>query len=373
MGARWRWVLGGAALALVLALIAWTAQRWVRGHAKGPPLIDAAEPRIGAPLPPLDGATAWIDTRPLDAKRLTGRVTVLQFWSGADLPSTRVVSVAMAWAGRYAPLGVRVIFVHVPRFTFAQDSAFVARDARRLGIDAPIVVDSEQRVWGRYGVLPLPALVMADHHGVVRYARGGPRGLFQAEQALRGLLADASPGRALPLPILRSPDDEPGGFGDATPRVALVPGGAEGALQSAQAGQAHVFAPALRAQVESTDGVPAPVGEWFVSGEGLRSVRGTAADYLALRYHGRDVYAVISAPPGPPVRVWVLRDERWLPSAEAGADVRAGGNGASSLAVSEPRMYHVVHGADGESHVLKLQPDRPGVEIYELCFDGSKP
>jgi hypothetical protein len=374
MRARWRWVLGGAALVLALAVVAWTALRWVRRHAKGPPIIDASEPRIGSALPAFDGATAWLNSKPLVAARLGGRVTALQSWSGADLASDRVVPVALEWARRYAPAGLRVLFVHVPRFAFAQESSFVANDARRLGIDGPVLVDGEQSVWGRYGVLPLPALVIADHRGIVRYARGGPRGQYAAEQALRGLLAGASAGRTLPLPVLRSSDDEPGGFGDATPPVALVAGsGATGALQSVAPGQAHFFAPALRAQVESADGVPAPVGEWFVGGEGLRSTRGTAADYLALRYHGRDVYAVISTAAGEPARVWVLRDERWLSPGEAGPDVHADERGASVLAVSEPRMYHVVRAADAGSHVLKLQPDRPGVEIYEFYFDASRP
>jgi thiol-disulfide isomerase/thioredoxin len=115
----------------------------VRRHAKGPPIIDASEPRIGSALPAFDGATAWLNSKPLVAARLGGRVTALQFWSGADLASDRVVPVALEWARRYAPAGLRVLFVHVPRFAFAQESSFVANDARRLGIDGPVLVDGE--------------------------------------------------------------------------------------------------------------------------------------------------------------------------------------------------------------------------------------
>jgi hypothetical protein len=100
----------------------------------------------------------------------------------------------------------------------------------------------------------------------------------------------------------------------------------------------------------------------------LTAARGGAENFVALRYDAGALGAVLGPPGSGPARVWVLRDDRWLTVAEAGADVRIDGRGASFVMVDHPRLYAIAGMTRGE-HVIKLSPDVPGTTIYALTFE----
>jgi hypothetical protein len=319
---------------------------------------------VGGRMPSLEGASAWLNSPPLPPDSLSGRVVALLAWTCADLESERAVPVVEQLADRYGAYGLRVVLVHEPLYTFAQDSAVVAASCLRMETELPVALDSEGSLRSRFPPGALPALLLADARGVVRYAHAGAGGADAAERQVRALLA-ARPGAApLPPPLVRSPDAEP--QGGPIQSIPLAAGATAGPLGRVQAGETRVFAPALRTQVEREDGVPVPVGTWFAGAEGLRSVGGTAADYLALGHDAAEVYLVMGGAGGEPARVWVLEDEHWLAPDELGADARLDARGASCVVVDAPRVYHVARNPAGGHHVLKLQPDRPGVDLYRF-------
>jgi hypothetical protein len=357
--------LGLMALGLVAAW--WGYPRLAARLRRSDPAGSESESRgwlAGRRLPDLHQATAWLSPAPA-AGDLQGRVVVLLFWDFTSPVCERQAKVAGEWQRRYGSAGLRVVLAHVPEFVFAQDTLAVATAVRRLGLDLPVALDADYALWRHFGIGALPHLVLADRAGTVRLDFRGPGGAYAAEQEIRRLLAASGPG-TLPAPVLRAGDDE-GAAGGATPPVYLgVHRAAQGPLTTAVPGEEHVFTPAFNFQVERADGVPVPVGRWFAGSEALRSTRGSASDYLALRYHGRDLYLLAAPPPSGESRIWVLQDDRWLPPGSVGADVRQDERGAAVVVVDAPRVYHVARNPAPGSHVLKLQPDRPGVELYKL-------
>jgi hypothetical protein len=77
----------------------------------------------------------------------------------------------------------------------------------------------------------------------------------------------------------------------------------------------------------------------------------------------------MSPPREGPGRLWVLRDERWLPREALGADARLAPDGASYVEVSEPRLYLVARGGG----VYKLSPERPGLVIHAITLEPGTP
>ena len=81
---------------------------------------------------------------------------------------------------------------------------------------------------------------------------------------------------------------------------------------------------------------------------------------------------VASAAHAGSTRLWVLRDDAWLPREASGADVRVDDRGASYIQVSWPRLYDVAL-PDGKTHVVKLSPEDPGFTLHAFVFEPVPP
>jgi len=315
------------------------------------------------PLAALTEASGWLDGGPVPADSLRGRTVLLVAWSDADPLSLRSLREAEAWQLAYGRFGLRVVGVHVPEFAFSADSATPARALRRLGVHLPVALDAGSRVGSRLGVgeeLPLWVVVGADGRRVLAaagdHAAEVQRGVLQALQHSRQdsrLLLPPAPSGAAPAARRR--------VYCGTSRVAGGP------LANANPGETRTFTAQFRFQEQGQALTPYPVGRWTPSADGLTSARGGAADYVAIRYDGGRVDAVLGALAH--ARVWVMCDDGWLPAVERGDDVHADARGATFVEVSEPRPYAIVRG--GGAHVLRLSPEGPGVTYYLFEFGGE--
>jgi len=72
-------------------------------------------------LASLGGATAWLNSPPLTAADLQGKVVLVDFWTYTCINWLRTLPYVRAWAARYKDQGLVVIGVHTPEFTFEQD------------------------------------------------------------------------------------------------------------------------------------------------------------------------------------------------------------------------------------------------------------
>src|SRR5262249_16733541 len=78
-------------------------------------------------LPPLDGATEWLNSPPLTAEGLRGHVVVIDFWTYSCINCLRALPYVKAWYEKYRDQGLVVIGIHAPEFAFEKDLRNVRR------------------------------------------------------------------------------------------------------------------------------------------------------------------------------------------------------------------------------------------------------
>ncbi|HYM81194.1 MAG TPA: hypothetical protein VEY91_07255 [Candidatus Limnocylindria bacterium] len=363
-------------IAVVVVAAVLSPRLWRRAQDAGlgfppePSTAATSEHLVGRPLPSLADAEGWLNSGPLTADSLRGRPVLIVLWRDTDPASLRAVKRAQGWHEGYARFGLRVVGVHLPEFAFAADSSHAAAVVRRLNLSFPIALDPAFRLWSRFGAHDrTPRVVLADETGRVREDAAAGADLDRIERAVKVELKRENPklafpgGSQAPIPAAVSTP------APATPATVYLGSTrvARGPLSQAAPGRAQLFTAQFRFQVEGEPYTPYPVGLWKPSSEGLTAGRGGAENYVALRYDGGALGAVLSPPSNASARVWILRDERWLPSGTLGSDVRVDGRGASYVVVDSPRFYELCLAEAGE-HVVKLSPEAPGVTVHAITF-----
>jgi len=340
-------------------------------HVTGP--SDAAPHAAGSALRPagtlaaaLALASGWVNGTPDSASVAP---TLIVIWNDAHPDGIAALARAGEIADAYQHYGVRVIGIHEPDFAFAADTAVTGRTARRLGAHFPIALDPAGHMAAKLGVTELRAAsVLANSKGAVYSMHRGARGVDQNEMVMRKMIEALDPAARFPADGEHSLAEQyPGrietiylGVGRAT----------EGPITTTPAGRAVPFTAQFRFEVEGKPLVPYPVGWWKPESDGLIAARGGAATFVALRYEGGALDAVLSPPAGTNARVWILSDEHWLTRESRGEDVRLDPHGLSYLDVTEPRLYRLARGRG--SHVVKLSPDAPGVTFHALVVEPEE-
>ena len=116
-------------------------------------------------LPGFDGATGWLNSPPLTAADLRGKVVLVDFWTYTCINWLRTLAYVRAWAEKYHDQGLVVVGVHTPEFPFEQDIDNVRQAAKDMRVEYPIAIDSDYAVWRAFGNHYWPALYIADAQG----------------------------------------------------------------------------------------------------------------------------------------------------------------------------------------------------------------
>lgn len=348
-------VLAAFGFVAAAAVLAWRlAPRFLPG-------LRASAP-AAARLPSLDVPATWWNGGPVADDSLRGHPAVVLLWSDADPRAAAALATLEAWQAAYAPLGARVLAVHVPEYAYAADTAVAGRIVRRERLSFPLASDPTGRLAAAFGgATEGPHLVVADETGRIVSDEVGD--LARADEALHAW-AERAHGAAAPPPMAPP----------ALPAVRVVRLGAgetrEGPLEGLPAGYEGVFTAEFRYQEQGRRWAPFPVGGWRLRADGLEATRGGAANFAAIRYSAARVGVVVSPPAGARGRLWILLDDRWPAADLRGADVAADAQGAAYVDVAAPGLYWIEQGR-GE-RVLKLSPGEPGVTLHALVFEGAE-
>ena len=315
-------------------------------------------------LPSLAGATQWLNSPPLTPEGLRGRVVLVDFWTYTCINWLRTLPYVRAWADTYRDRGLVVLGVHTPEFDVEHDLDNVRRAVKDLGVDYPVAVDNDYRIWTAFDNHYWPALYAVDAQGQIRHHQFGEGGYQQSEMITQQLLVEAGAEGIGPDPVvvdpggveaaadwdsLWSPENylgyartenftSPDGALLDTPQIYAVPGG-------------------LRLNQWALGGA------WTVKRQAI--VLNEPGGGIVYRFHARDLHLVMGpATPGTPIRFRVLLDGQ-PPAAAHGIDVDDQGDGT----VTEPRLYQLVRqpGAVAERTFEIIFLD-PGVRAYAFTF-----
>jgi thiol-disulfide isomerase/thioredoxin len=332
---------------------------------RGNPLqaMPLAAARAESRMPPLDGAVEWLNTKPLAAAELRGKVVLVNFWTYTCINWLRTASHVRAWSQKYKDHGLVVIGVHTPEFSFEKDLPKVRHMVAQLKVDHPVAVDSNYTIWRAFDNNAWPALYFIDANGKVRHSHLGEGGFERSEKVLQALLTEAGAkgfdpglvqpeGRGLEAPAdwasLRTPETY---LGYARAENFSSPGGASRDRQRAYAAPER-----LRSNAWALS------GDWQVGAEAASLQR--ANGRVIYRFHARDVHLVMGPAGGKPIPFRVRVDGR-PPGPAHGTDVDAEGRGT----LVEHRLYQLVRQPGAvQDRQFEIEFLAPGAEVFAFTF-----
>jgi thiol-disulfide isomerase/thioredoxin len=329
---------------------------------KAKPAADALP--VEGQLPSLAGAVEWLNSPPLTAEGLRGKVVLVDFWTYSCINCLRAIPYVRAWAEKYKDQGLVVIGVHAPEFAFEKNIDNVRQAARDLKLGYPIAIDNDYAIWRAFDNQYWPAHYFIDAQGRIRHHHFGEGEYDQSEKIIQQLLAeagqasvaqdivkvDAQGAEAAPdMDDVKSPETY---VGFTRAENFASPGGAV-------PDRPQVYAAASPLQLNQW----ALAGDWTIGGE--RAVLNAANGRIAYRFHARDLHLVMGpGADGKPVRFRVRVDGK-APDADHGVDTDAEGNGI----VKEQRLYQLVRQgkavADREFEIEFLDP---GAQAFAFTF-----
>jgi cytochrome c biogenesis protein CcdA/thiol-disulfide isomerase/thioredoxin len=315
-------------------------------------------------IPSLAGAVQWLNSPPLTAEGLRGKVVLVDFWTYSCINCLRSLPYIEAWAQKYRSQGLVVIGVHAPEFAFERNIDNVRQAVKDLKLDYPIAIDNNYAIWRAFNNQYWPAHYFIDAQGQIRYHHFGEGEYDQSEKVIQQLLAEAGKG-AVPHGIVAVDGSGAEAAADvndiASPETYI---GYQRAANFASPGGAvpdasHVYAPAPQLTLNQW----ALGGDWTVKGENATS--NASEGRISYRFHARDLHLVLGpSSDGKPVRFRVLIDGK-PPLADHGADVDAQGNGT----IDGQRLYQLVRQtgpvADRNFEIEFLDP---GAQAFAFTF-----
>ena len=202
-----------------------------------------------------------------------GKPMLVEFWDFCRPNSLRTLPYLKAWHERYAEGGLRTIGVHSPGFEPAREEGAVRDAVARLGIEYPVLIDSELEVWREYENQGWPARYLFDGRARLFEYHYGEGGYVETELAIQELLgverealAPLRPEDAPKAELLAQTEDQPGAY--SGPYEA---GGVWAVLDGQGTVQVEVKAD-VQADVNATDGAavaePAFATELAITGPG---------------------------------------------------------------------------------------------------------
>lgn len=176
---------------------------------------------IRAPDLPKEGVWFGEDPGRMDSLLAKGPVLV-HFFDYSQLNCVRTLPYIEGWFERYGPLGLTVVGVQAPRFPFGADPEAAFRALEGLGLDYPVVIDGEMKMWKDYGCEGWPSLFLWSRGGALKWFQFGEGEYRSTEDAIREAVApeERLPDRMEPI---RETDVE--GVEVIAPSSELMPGG----------------------------------------------------------------------------------------------------------------------------------------------------
>ena len=320
----------------------------------------AADPALSGPLSSLLTARQWLNTRPLRPADLQGKVILVNFWTYSCINCLRVLPHVEAWAEEYKDRGG----VQTPEFAFEKDVDNVRKALVSLGVDYPVAINNDFRIWRAFDNEAWPAPHFTEADGRVRRHVFGEGSYNRSERLIRQLLSETNEVRVAGDIVginAKGPDAAADEKGVQSPETYI---GYANAVNFASRRGVEEDMPNLYRAVQ-----PLMLNEWSLSD--IWTIRGEFAalddtsSSITYRFHARDLNLVLaSSSQGHPIRFRVTIDGA-PPGADHGFDVDPEGRGS----VHEPRLYQLVRQTGPVAdRTFKIEFFDAGVRAYAFTF-----
>jgi thiol-disulfide isomerase/thioredoxin len=326
--------------------------------------VEAYGPPAGATgSASLDNAAAWLNSPPLSAADLRGRVVLVNFWTYTCINWLRTLPYIRAWSQRYRDHGLSVVGVHSPEFAFERDEHNVRAAVQRFGIDYPVALDPDHTVWRSFGNQYWPAVYLIDGSGRFRHHQFGEGEYAQSEMVIQRLLTEAGFDTDREMaPTQAHGLEEPADWASL--------GSAENYLGY---GRAANFASPGDFEPDATAVYTVPerlrlnhwalAGTWRATRESVTAHEAEAA--MTYQFHARDLHLVMGPTHRGSEAHFRVRLDGGPPGDAHGLDIDQYGYGI----LNEQRLYQLIRqpGAVSE-RTFTIEFAEPGVSAFAFTF-----
>src|SRR3984885_1542182 len=315
-------------------------------------------------MPSLGGATEWLNSPPLTAAGLRGKVVLVDFWTFSCINSLRTLPYLRAWADKYKDHGLVVIGIQAPEFTFEKNVDNVRWAAKDMRLGYSIAVDNNHAIWRSFNNQAWPALYFVDANGHIRHHQFGEGQYERAEMIIQQLLAEAGhsgAGHELVSVDGRGAEAAPDWGTIKSPETYV---GYERTENFASPGGAHtnknrVYASPARLGLNHW----ALSGDWTIRREAI--VLNQADGRIAYRFHARDLHLVM----GPATRETSVRFRVLIDGQPPGTAHGSDADDEGRCTVTEQRLYQLIRQQKPiVDHLFEIEFLDPGVEAFSFTF-----
>jgi hypothetical protein len=281
----------------------------------------------------------WVNSMPLTADAMRGKVVLLDIWEYTCVNWIRTAPYVKAWHRDYAGLGLIVVGLHAPEFEFGKRADNIDRGIRDHGLTYPIALDNDFATWRALGNNAWPAKYLYDRQGRLVKRWVGEGSYDEIESEIRRLLVAGSPGMQLP-PVSHE------------------------AAEFARTGQLSYAGITNETYIGSDrrqSGTVTLEGDWRRERQYVELRRGPGK--IVLPFTAGEVNLVMQPGSSGRAAVSVLLDGKPVGDAH-GADV--GADGVARF--DRSGMIRLVAGAARRRHVLTLVTSDPGVRAFVFTF-----
>jgi thiol-disulfide isomerase/thioredoxin len=337
------------ALVILAAAVAVAATRLdvLQGSAPSQGEADGAEV-----APEFTGISTWINSQPLSITSLRGKVTFIDFWTYSCINCLRTLPANRRIYATYHPVGLEMVGVHSPEFSFEKDVGNVRDAVDRLRVTWPVAMDNDMATWRAYRNAYWPRVYLIDTQGRIRFDYAGEGHEAEIEASVRRLLTEAGR-KDIPAAI---------GFGEERFNAHLTPeiyAGYERGSQQGSLANDEGFEPSRDVRYTApskqelaavgTDGAFFVSGTWRAHEEYIEVVEDGAT--VELPFFAQNVFFV-AASAGAPVEVELLLD---------------GKPQGSTVSVSRSDLFTALRLPRADKHVLTLRAGK-GFRLFTFTF-----
>lgn len=305
----------------------------------------------------------WLNSEPLSADGLVGKVVLVNFWTYTCINSLRPLPYLREWARKYAERGLAVVGAHTPEFSFEHDVESVRRAVNAQDVTYPVVLDNDYEIWSAFANNAWPGFYFVDARGRVRERVLGEGSYDASERVIQRLLSEAGAEASDAIVDVR------GEGAQAAPdwHTLRSPETYVGYRNASNFASPGGLRPNTQAQYEHPRSLR--LNEWSLRGRWTagEEFAETTAPGSAIKFcfHARDLHLVASRADSTQAIAFRVSIDGSPPGDDHGVDVDADGRGV----LAEDRMYQLVRQKTAiQDRVVEIVFSDTGARTYVFTF-----
>ncbi len=312
--------------------------------------------------PNLVGIANYLNTTPEKlSEEMEGKVILYDIWTYTCINCIRTLPYITAWDDKYADQGLLIIGVHSPEFEFEKDPENVKMAIEKYGIDYPVVLDNDKKTWKAFENRYWPHKFLVDYEGYIRYDKIGEGGYDETEKIIQQLLNERNTSLGIQMASAASLVDIDA-FEHTMFKSPELYFGYKFAQNRNQLGSEEGFQPGKIVTYSESDKVDLHkfylTGVWKNYEDSMELVSDTGT--IKLRYNAKQVNIVTDNV----AELEIFLDGEPIPAKYSGEDIISG----NILTVLEPDLYNIVSSENSASHLMEIQINGKGFQIFTFTF-----